>query len=61
MLDYVWYQCKGCKGFKTYTYDKLKEGLSEYAAIFPLISTKELTDWARACHTNVSIHAFDAT
>lgn len=34
----------------------------EYAADFPLISTQELNDWAKTCHSsNVSIHAYDAT
>ena len=61
VLGYVWDQCRGRKGFKTYTYDKSKEEMMEYAADFPLISTQELINWARACHSNVSFHAFDAT
>ena len=35
--------------------------MSEYAACFPMMSTQELVDWARACHPKVSIHAYDAT
>ena len=26
-----------------------------------MVSTEELIDWAKNCHSNVSIHAFDAT
>lgn len=61
VLDYVRDQCRGKRGFKTYTYDKLKEEMMEYAAYFPFISTQELIEWAKVCHTNVSIHGFDAT
>ena len=33
----------------------------QYAADFPFISTQELIDWAKTCHSsNVSIHAYDA-
>lgn len=46
---------------KPYTYDKLKEEMTEYAADFPIISTYELIDWAKNCHTDISIHAYDAT
>ena len=28
---------------------------------FPMMSTQELIDWAKACHPNVSIHAYDPT
>lgn len=35
--------------------------MSEYAVCFPMMSTQELVDWAKACHPNVSIHAYDAT
>lgn len=60
VLDYVWNQCRGRKGFKTYTYDKLKEEIMDYTADFPMISTQELIEWLKVCHTNVSIHAYDA-
>ena len=61
MIDFVWHHCKNKKGFKTYTYKKINDEMSEYAACFPMMSTQELVDWARACHPNVSIHAYDAT
>ena len=61
MVDFVWHHCKNKKGFKTYTYKKLEKELSMYASYFPMMSTQELVDWARACHNNVSIHAYDAT
>lgn len=62
VLDYVWDQCRGKGGFKTYTYDKLKEEMMEYATDFPMISTQELIEWAKTCHSNnVSIHAYDTT
>ena len=31
------------------------------SASFPMMSTRELIDWAKACHPNVSIHAYDST
>ena len=31
------------------------------AADFPMISTQELIELVKVCHTNVSIHAHDAT
>ena len=62
MVAFIWAQCKGKMGFKTYTkIEKLEEELSEYAYNFPMMRTQELVDWARACHSNVSIHAYDAT
>ena len=61
MVDFVWYNCKGKKGFQKYTYQKLSDELGEYAASFPMMSTQELIDWAKACHPNVSIHAYDST
>lgn len=61
VLDYVWNQCRYRKGFKTYTYDKLKKEMTEYASDFPMISTCELIDWAKNCHTDIPIHAYDTT
>ena len=61
MLDYVWDQVKDKRGFKTYDYDKLKDELYTYASEEPKINTEELTEWAKDCHPNVSIHAFDST
>ena len=61
MVDFVWHYCRLKKGFKKYTYEKLEEELSEYASSFPKMITQELVDWAKACHPNMSIHAYDAT
>ena len=62
MVDFVWHNCKGKKEFQKYTYQKLYDELEVYAsASFPRMSTQELLDWAKACHPNVSIHAYDST
>ena len=62
MVDFVWYNCKGKKGFQKYTYQKLYDEMEVYgSASFPMMSTQELIDWAKACHPNVSIHAYDST
>ena len=61
VLDYVWDQCKSKFEFLTYTYDRLKEEMKEYAADFPKMSTQELIEWAKTCHGKISIHAYDAT
>ena len=62
MVDFVWHNCKGKKVFQKYTYQKLYDELEVYAlASFPRMSTQELIDWAKACHPNVSIHAYDST
>lgn len=61
MVDFIWHNCKGKKGFQKYTYQKLTDELQEYAASFPMMSTQELVDWACRCHSNVSIHACDST
>ena len=62
MVDFVWHNCKGKKGFQKYTYQKLYDELEVYAsASFSRMSTRELVDWAKACHPNVSIHAYDST
>lgn len=60
-VDFVWQNCKGKRGFQKYIYQKLSDELEEYAASFPLMSTQELVDWAKNCHPNVSIHAYDST
>ena len=57
----VWYNCKGKKGFQKYSYQKLSDELEEYAASFPMMTAQELVEWARHCHPNVSIHAYDST
>ena len=62
IVDFVRHNCKGKKGFQKYTYQKLYDELEVYAsASFPRMSTQELLDWAKACHPNVSIHAYDST
>ena len=61
VIDYVWDQVRGKKGFKTYDYKKLKNEIFKYCADPPRMTTKELIDWAKSCHTNVSIHAYDST
>ena len=55
MIDFVWHNSKGKKGFQKYTYQKLSDELEEYAASFPMMTTQELVEWAKACHHNVSI------
>ena len=60
VVDYVWDQVRGKKGFKTYDYEKLKAELYSFAYDSPMISTEELINWAKECHDNVSIHAFDS-
>ena len=62
MVDFVWHNCKGKKDFQNYTYKKLYDEMEVYgSASFPMMSTEELIDWAKACHPNVSIHAYDST
>ena len=60
VIDYVWDQVQGKRGFKTYDYDKLKSEIYEYIPEGDMISTEELINWAKECHANVSIHAFDS-
>ena len=43
VLDYIWDQCRGKRGFK-HTYDKLKEEVKEYASDLPLTSTQEIIE-----------------
>ena len=59
VIDYVWDQVRGQRGFKTYTYEKLKSEIYENVPEGDMISTEELINWANDCHDNVSIHAFD--
>jgi len=60
VVDYVWDQVRGQRGFKTYTYDKLKSEIYDYVPEGQMISTEELINWANECHDNLSIHAFDS-
>ena len=57
MIDFIWHQCQNKVGFKRYTYQKLKEELSEFTTSFPFMSTQEVVNWAKECHPNISIHA----
>lgn len=59
VIDYFWDQVKGKRGFKTYTYEKLKNEIYKYVN-GTMISTEELINWTKDCHSNVSIHAFDS-
>ena len=62
MVDFVWHNCKGKKGFQKYTYQKSYDEMEVYGSgSFPMMSTQELIDGAKACHPNVSIHAYDST
>ena len=62
MVDFVWHNRKGKKGFQKYTYQKLSDEMEAYgSASFPMMSAQELVDWAKACHPNLSIHAYDST
>ena len=60
MVDFIWHQCQNKKGYKRYTYQKLKDELSEFDTCFPFMSAMEVVHWVRACHPNVSIHAYDS-
>ena len=62
MVDFVRHNCQGKKGFQKYTYQKLYDEMEVYgSASFPMMSTQELIDWAKVCHPNVSIHAYDSS
>lgn len=59
MYDYVWSQ--GKRGFKNYTFEKLKNEIIRFVeGDDRRVSTEELVYWAKTCHPyQVSIHAFD--
>ena len=59
VIDYVWDQVRGRRDFKTYTYEKLKREIHDYVPEGETINTEELINWAKNCHDNASIHAFD--
>lgn len=61
VLDYIWHEVKGKRAFKTYTYEKLSDELVEYSSDYPFMSTQEIVDWIKACHNNISLHAYTAT
>ncbi len=61
VVDYIWDQVKGKRGFKIYDYKRLKDEIYSYVTgEGEMISTFELIRWASTCHPNVSIHAFDS-
>ena len=61
VIDYIWHEVKGKRGFKTYTYEKLSEELIDYCDMYPFMSTQEIIDWVKDCHNNISVHAYMAT
>ena len=63
VLDYLWHEIKGRRGFKTYTYEKLSDELAYYDTTgeFPLLSTQEIVNWMKAKHSNISLHAYTCT
>ena len=60
VVDYIWDQVRGRRSFKRYTYEKLKDEIYRYVPEGEMISIEELINWAKECHDNVSIHAFDS-
>ena len=65
VIDYIWSQCRGRRGFKMYTFDEkntlnLCEELQDYATNYPMMNTDEIIRWAKECHYNVSVYAHDA-
>lgn len=44
VVDYFWSQCMGKCGFKSYTFDKLKSELRDYASYYPMRNTEEIID-----------------
>lgn len=60
VVDYVWDQVRGKRGFKTFTYEKLRDEIYKFVPDDEMTNTKELIEWAKNCHNNISIHAFDA-
>ena len=63
VIDYVWDQVRGKKkDLKlNYDYEKLKNEIYGFVVEMPMVNTQELVNWAKSCHPNISIHAFDAT
>lgn len=61
VYDYVWSQVKNKGGFKKYAFDTLKNEMQGFViGDDKRVSTEEFVNWAKTCHTNVSIHAYDA-
>ena len=61
VLDYIWHEVKGKHGFKTYTYKKLSEELTEFTNSFPYMSTQDIVHWIKEYHSNISLHAYTCT
>ena len=59
VIDYVWDQVRDKRGFKTYT-RQIEDEIYKFVFEGEMINTEELINWAKNCHTNVSVHAFDA-
>ena len=57
VLDYIWHEVKGKRGFKTYTYQKLAEEFVDFNEMHPYMSTQEIKE----CHSNISVHAYSST
>lgn len=61
VIDYIWSQVRGKRGFKTYDYDKLYEEVVEFADMPPFMDKYEVINWIKACHSNISLHAYTCT
>lgn len=61
VVDHVWEQVRGKRGVQSYDYDKVKTEIYKFVDNSPRVITEELVNWAKECHTNVSIRAFDPT
>ena len=61
VVDYIWSEIKGKMGFRAYTYNILRDELARFSEEPPKMCIKEMLNWSRECHPNISIHCFDAT
>lgn len=61
VVDHIWEQVRGKRGFQSYDYDKLKTEIYKFVDNSPRVITEEVVNLAKECHTNVSMHAFDPT
>lgn len=60
VYDYVWSQVQNKRGFKNYTFDKLKNEIDRFVeGDDGRVNTEELVNWVKKCHPRVSIHAYD--
>lgn len=64
VVDFIWDQCRGKRGFRSYDYNKLRDELNQFTFLKDVknygMNTSEIIDWIKECHPNVSLHAFDA-